>query len=113
MADYRLGFSKYTSFLLAALLTNPVSSQVPGRDPRDRFQPTAPIISPSGYGGLVDSRSEPQVGLEHTFENIANLSWTHGKHNFKFGVDFRHRLISEPKVAAGQSSFGRFNFETR
>ena len=111
VADYRFGFSKYTSFLLAAPLTNPVWSQIPGRDPNDRFQPTAPIISPSGYGGLGDSRSEPQVRLEHTFENIADLSWTHGKHNFKFGIDFRHRVISEPKVAPGQSSFGRFNFD--
>ncbi len=111
VADYRFGFSKFTSFLLASPLSDPVWSQIPGRDPTDRFQPTAPIISPSGYGGLGDSRSEPQVRLEHTFENIANLAWTRGKHNLKFGIDFRHRLISEPKVAPGQSSFGRFNFD--
>ncbi len=111
VADYRFGFSKYTSFLLASPLTDPVWSQIPGRDTSNRFQPTAPIISPSGYGGLGDSRSEPQVRLEHTFENIADLAWTHGKHNFKFGIDFRHRVISEPAVAPGQSSFGRFNFD--
>lgn len=111
VGEYRFGFSKYTSFLLASPLTNPVWSQIPGRDPSDRFQPLAPIISPSGYGGLGDSRSEPQVRLEHTFENIADVSWQRGEHSLKFGIDFRHRLISEPKVAPGQSSFGRFNFD--
>ncbi len=111
VGEYRFGFSKYTSFLLASPLTDPVWSQIPGRDASDRFQPTAPIISPSGYGGLGDSRSEPQVRLEHTFENIANINWQRGEHGLKFGIDFRHRLISEPKVAPGQSSFGRFNFD--
>jgi len=65
VGEYRFGFSRYTSFLLASPLTDPVWSLIPGRDPSDRFQPTAPIISPSGYGGLGDSRSEPSTPGAH------------------------------------------------
>jgi len=39
------------------------------------------------------------------------VSWQRGEHSLKFGTDIRHRVISEPKVAPGQSSFGRFNFD--
>ncbi len=111
LGEYRFGFSKYNSFLLASPLTAPVWSQIPGFDASNPFQPRAPIISPSGYGGLGDSRSEPQVRLEHTFENVGSISWTRGKHDLKFGVDVLHHVISEPQVAPGQSSFGRFNFD--
>jgi hypothetical protein len=111
VGEYRFGFSKYNSFLIASPLTAPVWSQIPGYDPSNPFQPRAPIISPSGYGGLGDSRSEPQVRLEHTFENAGSISWTRGKHDLKFGTDVLHHMISEPEVAPGQSSFGRFNFD--
>jgi hypothetical protein len=111
MGEYRFGFSKFNSFLLASPLTDPVWSQIPGGNPSNPFMPKAPIISPSGYGGLGDSRSEPQVRLEHTFENVASISWTHGKQDLRFGVDILHHVISEPQVAPGQSSLGRFNFD--
>jgi hypothetical protein len=111
LGEYRFGFSKYNSFLTASPLTSPVWGEVPGRQADNRFQPIAPIISPSGYGGLGDSRSEPQVRLEHTFENVGSITWTHGKHDTRFGTDVLHHVISEPQVAPGQSSFGRFNFD--
>lgn len=111
VGEYRFGFSKYNSFLIASPLTAPVWSQIPGYNPDNPFQPRAPIVSPSGYGGLGDSRSEPQVRLEHTFENAGSISWTRGKHDLKFGIDLLHHVISEPEVAPGQSSFGRFNFD--
>jgi Carboxypeptidase regulatory-like domain len=111
VGEYRFGFSKYNSFLTASPLTASVWGQIPGRQADNPFQPTAPIISPSGYGGLGDSRSEPQVRLEHTFENVGSISWTHGKQDTRFGTDILHHNISEPQVAPGQSSFGRFNFD--
>jgi hypothetical protein len=111
VGEYRFGFSKYNSFLIASPLTAPIWSQIPGYNPDNPFQPRAPIVSPSGYGGLGDSRSEPQVRLEHTFENAGSISWTRGKHDLKFGIDLLHHVISEPEVAPGQSSFGRFNFD--
>jgi hypothetical protein len=107
VADYRFGFTKFTDFLLPATLTSPVFALISGRNPGD---PSAPIISPSGYAGLGDSRSMPLIRLEHMFENIADLSWQHGTHAIKVGVDLRHYLISDSSPPS-QSPFGRFNFD--
>jgi hypothetical protein len=110
-AEYRFGLSKYTSFFLASKLSAPIWSQIPGANQGIPFEPSAPIISPSGYGGLGDSRSEPQVRLEHTDENLGDITWTRGKHDMKFGVDILHHLVSEAEVVPSQSPFGRFNFD--
>ena len=110
IGEYRFGFTKFRQFLLPETLTDPVWSQIPGRDTTDPFQPSAPIISPSGYVGLGNARSEPLIRREHMFENVADLSWQKGKHAFKFGVDIRQRLISETASPPGQSAFGRFTF---
>jgi Carboxypeptidase regulatory-like domain len=107
VGEYRFGFTRFTNFLLPANLTSPVFALIPGRNPTD---PSAPIISPSGFGGLGDSRSIPLIRLEHMFENIASLSWQHGTHAFKFGGDFRRYLISDSSPPS-QSPFGRFNFD--
>lgn len=112
IGEYRFGFTKFGMFLLPTTLTDPVWSQIPGRDTSDPFQPSAPIISPSGYAGLGNARSEPLIRREHMFENIADLSWQKGKHALKFGVDIRNRLISETASPPGQSAFGRFNFSS-
>ena len=110
VGEYRFGFTKFRQFLLPETLTDPVWSQIPGRDTSDPFQPSAPIISPSGYVGLGNARSEPLIRREHMFENIASLSWQKGRHSLKFGVDIRQRLISETASPPGQSAFGRFTF---
>jgi hypothetical protein len=110
IAEYRFGFTKFRQFLLPENLTDPVWSQIPGRDTSDPFQPSAPIISPSGYVGLGNARSEPLIRREHMFENVADVSWQKGKHGLKFGLDIRRRLISETASPPGQSAFGRFTF---
>ena len=112
IGEYRFGFTKYRQFLLRETLTAPVWSQIPGRDTSDPFQPSAPIISPAGYVGLGNARSEPLIRREHMFENVADVSWQKGKHAFKFGVDIRLRLISETSSPPGQSAFGRFSFSS-
>jgi hypothetical protein len=110
IGEYRFGFTKFRQFLLPETLTDTVWSQIPGRDTSDPFQPSAPIISPSGYVGLGNARSEPLIRREHMFENVANLSWQKGKHALKIGLDIRQRLISETASPPGQSAFGRFTF---
>jgi hypothetical protein len=111
VGEYRLGFTKFKNFLLTSPLTSPVWSQIPGRDTSDPFQPSAPIISPAGYAGLGDSRSEPLIRREHNIENIGSITWLHRSHSFKFGIDMLHREISETATPPSQSAFGRFNFD--
>jgi hypothetical protein len=121
VAEYRFGFNRFTSFLLPFPLTSPIWGEIPGRTDMPGYQPpgagpiegpVAPIISPSGFGGEGDSRSEPEDRREHLWENIGNVSWLHGKHSFKFGVDTLHHLISETDSPPGQSPFGRFDFDS-
>ncbi len=111
VAEYRLGFTKFKNFLLPTNLSAPVWGTIPGRETTDPFQPSAPIISPSGYAGLGNARSDPLIRREHMIENIGDVSVQRGSHNFKFGVDARHREISETASPPGQSAFGRFNFD--
>jgi hypothetical protein len=112
IADVRFGYTKFDSFLIPTTLTNPVWSEIPGRDTSDPYQPSAPIISPAGYAGLGNSRSNPLIRQESMSEYIGNVNWLKGSHNLKFGADIRRRLVSETASPPGQSAFGRFNFDT-
>ncbi len=111
IADVRFGFTQFDSFLVPTTLTNPVWKEIPGRDTSDPYQPSAPIISPAGYAGLGNSRSDPLIRQESMSEYIGNVNWLKGAHNFKFGADIRRRLVSETASPPGQSAFGRFNFD--
>jgi hypothetical protein len=53
------------------------------------------------------SRSLPILRRENTFEELDNVTWTHGRHTWKFGVDVRRRQITEYQTNRGN---GRFNF---
>lgn len=66
-----------------------------------------PIISPSNYAGIGQSRSLPIFRTENTFEYLDNMTYTLGRHTLKFGEDFRRRQISEYQTNRGN---GRFNF---
>ena len=111
IGDFRFGYTRFANALLPTTLTNPIWTLIPGRDTSDPFQPSAPIVSPSGYAGLGNSRSDPLIRHENMAEYIGNLNWLRGAHNLKFGVDIRRRLISETASPPGESAFGRFNFD--
>jgi hypothetical protein len=119
VAEYRFGFNRYTSFLIASKLSSPIFAQIPGNLPNPGFQPvaagapanSAPIISPSGFGGLGNSRGEPQIRREHMMEHVGNFSWLRGAHGLKFGVDIIQHMISETNTPPSQSGWGRFNFD--
>jgi hypothetical protein len=111
IGDFRFGYTRFSSFLVPTTLTNPVWKEIPGRDTKDPYQPSAPIISPAGYAGLGNSRSDPLIRQENMQEYIGSLSWLRNAHNLKFGADIRRRLISETASPPGESAFGRFNFD--
>ncbi len=119
VAEYRFGFDRYTSFLIAPKLSSPIFAQIPGNLPNPGYQPvaagapanSAPIISPSGFGGLGNSRGEPQIRREHMIEDVGDVSWLRGAHSFKLGVDIVQHMISETDTPPSQSGWGRFNFD--
>jgi hypothetical protein len=108
--DFRVGFNRFrVDYTLGG--TTPgenlgVELGVPNANP-NAFQTGLPIFSPSGYFGTGMSRSLPILRRENTFEELDNVTWTHGRHTWKFGVDVRRRQITEYQTNRGN---GRFNF---
>ncbi|MEX2260410.1 MAG: TonB-dependent receptor [Bryobacteraceae bacterium] len=111
IGDFRFGYTRFNSRLVPTSLTNPVWGDIPGRDASDPFQPTAPIVSPAGYAGLGNARSNPLIRDEDMKQIIANATWQKGTHNLRWGVDLRFRMVSETASPPGESAFGRFNFD--
>lgn len=108
--DFRVGFNRFrVDYTLAG--TTPtenlgVELGVANANP-NAFQTGLPIFSPAGYLGIGMSRSLPILRRENTFEELDNMTWTRGKHTFKFGADVRRRQITEYQTNRGN---GRFNF---
>src|SRR5207248_4672793 len=97
--------------LVPNVLTNPVWKTIPGRLDSDPYQPSAPIVSPSGYAGLRKPRSSPLIRDQRMHEAIGNLSALRGAHNLRLGVDLRFRGSGETASPPGESAFGRWVFD--
>jgi hypothetical protein len=69
------------------------------------------FTAPPGSTGLFgDSIQAPWVADDHTFQWIDNLSWTHGKHSLKFGVEIRRDRYNE---VGNQQPRGTFTFQSQ
>ena len=66
-----------------------------------------PIVSPSGYFGIGQTRSLPIIRIENTFNPRADLTRLQGRHSLKFGFEARRRQITQYQTNRGN---GRFNF---
>ncbi len=108
--DFRVGFNRFrVDYTLAGTTPSEnlgVELGVANANP-NAFQTGLPIFSPAGYLGTGMSRSLPILRRENTFEELDNVTWTRGKHTWKFGVDVRRRQITEYQTNRGN---GRFNF---
>ena len=64
-------------------------------------------INISGYQQLGDSLWVPETIAENVYQLADTLSWTHGKHSLKFGVDFRRqqRNFFQQTAPSGQLQF--------
>lgn len=67
-----------------------------------------PIISPSGYTGIGQTRSLPIIRFEDTYNPAFAFTNLRGKHTIKFGTDFRQRRLTQYQTNRGN---GRFNFD--
>ncbi len=54
-------------------------------------------------------------GITHgrTTQAVDNVSWTHGRHSFKFGFDYRHIQAIDPLGFLGGDNYGNFNFTSQ
>jgi hypothetical protein len=108
--EFRMGFNRYRldytadQFKPNGQLGNQLG--VPNANVTPNEQ-NLPIFSPSSYIGIGQTRSLPIFRRENTFEYIDNMSFTHGSHTLKWGVDFRRRQLTIYQTNQGN---GRFNF---
>ncbi len=86
--------------------------RIPGTNGPDPRQSGYPIIDISGYTMLGNVNNwSPVVRDDRVFTYNANLNWTRGAHNVRFGIDFIHHQMNhwQPELN-GYSPRGRFNF---
>jgi outer membrane receptor protein involved in Fe transport len=108
--DSRLGYNRFDlDFAQADVeVGDELGEQlgVPNANQQDE-QNGIPIFSPGGYTGIGQSRSLPILRKESTYQAVANLTYSGGKHTLKTGFDIRRRHMSEFQTNRGN---GRFNF---
>ncbi len=68
-----------------------------------------PEIDITNLNGLTVDRLE---GITHgrTYQAVDNVTWNHGRHTFKFGVDYRHIEAITPLGFIGGDNYGNFSF---
>jgi Carboxypeptidase regulatory-like domain/TonB dependent receptor/TonB-dependent Receptor Plug Domain len=71
-----------------------------------------PLIEPSGYDTEGDATNLPQDRKDNTYQFTDTFSWVHGKHNFKFGEDFRRFQLNLLFDSASRGTLTFQNFYT-
>ncbi len=66
-----------------------------------------PSVSVSGYSTLGGATNLPQGRRDNTYNIVDSLSWTQGKHAFKFGGDFKRFIYN---LSYYQNGRGVFSF---
>ena len=57
----------------------------------DKATSALTTVQINGYGTLGDSIFLPITDLDNTYQGLGTLTWTHGKHNVKFGASLTRR----------------------
>ncbi len=95
--EFRFGYSGFNNLLGTelAFIRDPIAEL---KIPVFPVEPNAwgtPGISVQGFSGFGDDVNGPFDINNHTFQWIDNLSWTHGKHSLKFGVEVRRDRFNQ------------------
>lgn len=86
--------------------------KIPGTNGPDVRQSGFPIFNLSGYTSLGNTNNwSPVVRNDRVYTYVANLNWTHGAHNVRFGVDLiQHQMNHWQPELNGYSPRGAFTF---
>jgi hypothetical protein len=107
--EVRAGFSRDISDVSSTLMGDKIVSQVGLQGITNTGIPGQPTISISGLTG-TSSYSIHDKALDN-FEATDNVSWTNGKHAFKFGADFIRDLNNQNYLP--NNLYGSFSFTGR
>jgi len=97
--EFRLAFNRFSQFY-----TIPGGLHFPGVDTFPNIQ----IDNDLGIQIGPDSNA-PQFTVQNTYQLVENLSWTKGKHTFKFGFDGRNVISPQHFI---QRERGDYNWST-
>ena len=64
-------------------------------------------VDVAGFQSFGDSEFTPEVAIENIFQVADTVTWVHGRHSTKFGIDFRRQQRNFYQVTAPR---GLFNF---
>ncbi len=111
--EARFGYTRiYNSIgTLSAGSNNVVGAlNIPGLNPGDPATWGIPAISLTGDGfsGIGDNTDGPYVIQDNSLQLVDNLSWTHGKHSFRMGVEYNRQNFNQ---VGNQFSRGNFVFQ--
>jgi len=86
--------------------------KIPGTNGPDIRQSGFPIFNISGYSGLGNTNNwSPVERNDREYTYAANLTWTGGAHDLRFGLDFiKHEMNHWQPESGGWSPRGRFTF---
>lgn len=86
--------------------------RIPGTNGPDIRQSGFPIFNISGYTGLGNQNNwSPVVRNDRSYTYVANLNWTRGAHNIRFGIDLvQHQMNHWQPELGSYSPRGGFNF---
>jgi hypothetical protein len=89
---------------------------IPGTNGPYRYQSGLPWFIVSNYSSFgtanTGGNGDPYYRYNTQHQEAVNLSWTHGKHDLRFGVEFIQQRIDDmqPTSAATYGAEGAFNF---
>jgi hypothetical protein len=80
---------------------------IPNANRGDIYSSGLALFDISGYGHLGDSQYVPEVATDDTYHGSDTVSWFHGKHSIKAGIDLSRWYRD---FYQAQAPFGRFGF---
>jgi Carboxypeptidase regulatory-like domain/TonB dependent receptor len=111
--EARYGYSRFFNSLgtLSAYNTDSVTALgIPGlaAGAPSTWGVPSMTFSGDGFSALGDSSDGPYVVNDNTLQFVDNVSWTHGKHTFRFGFEYNRQNFNQ---VGNQFSRGQFTFQ--
>lgn len=115
--EARLGWNRFAEAFLpedrtfdpSSIGLDSVGTDTPNNNNPYNFGLPVITISGSSFPQLGADKGDPRQRVDSNWHYIDNISWKAGKHEFKFGYEFRRTSISQ---VFDRNFRGRLNFET-
>jgi hypothetical protein len=97
--EFRVGWNRFTQYYTVG------SQKFPGLDvlPQIDLDDLGVAIGPDG--------SAPQYVVQNTYQLVENISWTKGKHTFKFGFDGRRSISPQHFIQRERGEYEYSNLQ--